>query len=447
MGAAASINVRDIPSLMRELHEATAPLQVSGSSEQLATQSYEVEQPWEVLSYGFRVDKGKASMLERTLPIFEIKSSDVRVSPAGYCDGTYQYSESEHTASQQFAAKMGVEGSCGAFSAAASMSTTSDKSSAYKSHRIDVTIKSVKYSIQAAAGLRLMPHTKLNPDVKAFIIDSPVEDLVELGAFYAVHGELGGFFRKTYTLDATEGDSEKSVTAELQGSYGAGMTGSCSAGVEFTTRSTNKNAAMKIEWHAEGGDPNVWLDANPNNIEDVKSKWAATVQDSNLGPFNMKLKPMWELVAKIDKEKGKQLEDHWLALWKQPMSAAAPTRLVPTPEQPRKCEYCGKPRDEGNHEMKGFEPWNESSDYDLHFLDGLNGTRIAYKSKVTTFPCKLDDAGKLFYNELQGSTHKSRGNFMRPHGNYSEINWLTVDRSASGCQYQLKPAQVMCLRC
>jgi len=63
----------------------------------------------------------------------------------------------------------------------------------------------------------------------------------------------------------------------------------------------------------------VWLGANGDNIDEIKEMWARSVTDSNLYPFDFRLKPIWELIGAVDNEKGKEVERILKLKWNNQM--------------------------------------------------------------------------------------------------------------------------------
>merc|ERR1712176_231959 len=104
--------------------------------------------------------------------------------------------------------------------------------------------------------------------------------------------DLGGEIRKSYTMQATEDDTQTSVKTELEAAYGNSMMGvSAKASVGVSSRVTNKKAQMKVQWSAKGGDTMVWLGKTftkkgDTSVASIQAKWAKTINDNNLYPFN-----------------------------------------------------------------------------------------------------------------------------------------------------------------
>ena len=101
----------------------------------------QAEAPWLALAYGFDVDPDSPYFIRKTSKIFHISSDDVDVTPERYADGETVYSTTENTIAEEMAAKMGVAGHFGAFSAAASMAVSAGAESSIKTARLDSFVR------------------------------------------------------------------------------------------------------------------------------------------------------------------------------------------------------------------------------------------------------------------------------------------------------------------
>ena len=65
---------------------------------------------------------------------------------------------------------------------------------------------------------------------------------------------------------------------------------------------------MTTSFHAEGGDTKLWLavDGLGTNFEEVRRRWAASfaADGHDLYPWGLELRPIWEVVERIDAAKG-----------------------------------------------------------------------------------------------------------------------------------------------
>merc|ERR1712147_612337 len=101
-----------------------------------------------------------------------------------------------------------------------------------------------------------------------------------------------------------------------------------------TTR--DSGAKMTVSFHAEGGDTSRWLQPNVE-LDDIQTQWANSF---NLGfpahPWDVELRPIWEVVSKIDKAKGDALQAALEAKWAAESVAFNPQSFFDTrgPELP-----------------------------------------------------------------------------------------------------------------
>ena len=229
------------------------------------------------------------------------------------------YSDSEQTASKKVAASMQVEGSYGAFSAAASMSVSSSADSSIKTVRLDSYIKAIKMEVSSKQAFRTHPEDFLTDNFKRAVTELSLEDIEKLiGVFYATEMDLGGEVRKSFTMQATSKDNEQSITAEISGEVNGGLYKvGAKASTGVSTRSSNKNAAKNTEWSAKGGDVTVWLGQNldDDDMSNTQAKWAETINNTNLYQFDFELRPMWDLVKAVDQEKGEKFQEFLEKKW------------------------------------------------------------------------------------------------------------------------------------
>ena len=296
------------------------------------------EKVWEAILYGFVVDPDSPSFLARGDRIFEVPATSnyVAISSNPRMSMDFQYSDSEHTAASNFASSFSVEGSYGAFSAAASMEVSKSTSSSIKTVRMDSMIKALKYGVASKNDFRNFPQDFLTDSFKRAVRDLSFEKLEEnVGVFYAKSMDLGGEIRKSYTMQATEDDTEQSVSAELKASYGGAMFGvSATASVGVSSRESNKESQMKVEWSAKGGNTMLWLgktfsDSGDSSVASIQGKWADSISDSNLYPFNYDLGLVWELIQAFDKSKGDGYKAYLQAKWIKNRNAFIPSKFLP----------------------------------------------------------------------------------------------------------------------
>ena len=295
------------------------------------------KQPGEAICYSFVVDPSSPSHLKLKDKIFDVDfSKDVGYYPRNFMEMTTDYTDSKYTASKKVAADFGVEGNYGAFSGSASMNVTHDTESLIKTVRLDAKCLAGIALISPIGDFNCFPHEKLSKSFKKAVETLSCDDFAtRVGIFYATDIYLGGRIRKSYTMQATEEDDEASVKAELEASYGVGCWGTTGiTSNSLTKRTSNENSIMKTEWRAQGGNTKAWLGLsfgpNDNNAESVAKKWAESVNTSNAYPINMTLKPIWELVKKVDAQKGSELEAHLTGKWSTDASLFNPKDFLPS---------------------------------------------------------------------------------------------------------------------
>lgn len=289
----------------------------------------EKEDDWQVLSYGFAVDPGMPGFIKRTTQLFRLSEDDVSVAPASLADGETVYSTSEETRATKLAADAHIGGGYGPFSAAASMKVTNDADSHIKTARLDVTRSFNKLRVTARSVFRVLPQTRLDPAYTDYIQQTSIDDVAQLadtlGIFYARSANLGGLIRKTYTMQATETDTRSSLEAEMSAKYGGLVSGSASFGETTDTRSNG--ATMSMSFHAQGGDTSVWLKPD-DNLDNIQREWAESFEDGgSLYPWGVELRPIWEVIQKVDKAKGDALERHLTEKWAGEAGEFSPTHF------------------------------------------------------------------------------------------------------------------------
>ena len=302
---------------------------------EVETRGLENEKVWEAILYAYIVDPDEPSYLARGDHIFEVNTDEsIAISSNSDMVMEIEYSDSTHTASQNLAISMSVGVEYGAFAAAASMevSKTSDKS--IKTVRMDSTTKAIRYEVASKGGFRTFPERYLTDNFKESVKALTVEQIEQrIGSFYATRLDLGGEIRKSYTMQALEEDTESSVKAELEASYGTDLLGvSAEASVGVSSRESVKNAQMSVEWSAKGGDTTVWLgkeftDSGDTSVSSIQSEWAGSMTDENLYPFNFELGLMWDLVKAVDQTKGDAFQQYLLEKWAGNIKAFLPSRF------------------------------------------------------------------------------------------------------------------------
>ena len=277
------------------------------------------------------VDENEPSYLRKGDRIFEVNpDEDIAIAVKSDSRIEVEYSDSEHTAAQSVAASMSVEGGFGAFSAAASMSVCKSSDSSIKTVRLDSYTKALRYEVSAVEDFRLFPARFVTDAFKEAVTVMPVDQIERMiGVFYATSMHLGGEIRKSYTMQATKEDNAASVTTELQAKYGPTFSAKTSVGV--TSRSSDSNSQMNVEWSIKGGDTMVWLQkdfTDDAEVQDVQSQWSDSITDENLYPFNFQLGLVWDIIKAIDLQKGNEYEKYLTAKWEANKNLFLPTKFL-----------------------------------------------------------------------------------------------------------------------
>jgi len=310
---------------------------VSGSPV-LVTRSIANRQVWEAILYGYVVDADSPSYLERGDEIFDVpaslKDDVISIMSKEIMNMEVDYSDSEHTAAESLAVGMKVDVSYGAFSAAASMAVSSSSDKSIKTVRLDAVTKATKYEVKAIDEFLHHPEKFFTDAFKDVVKNRPFEYIEKnVGVFYAKRLDLGGELRKTYVMQATSQDNEMSVRAELEASYGKGLLGaSVSASTEYGKRTSSKEANVKIEWLAKGGNTAIWfgarLDTDQDGIDDIKRRWSSTINDDNLYQFNLRLGYVWDLIKEVDLARGIAYKAFLEAKWDSQYKAFKPSKFL-----------------------------------------------------------------------------------------------------------------------
>jgi hypothetical protein len=288
-----------------------------------------VKQPWNALNYTYTIDYSKPYFLKKKLQVFNLTKDDVELNPEDTFDKEIVYADFERTTGQKIAADMSVAGCGWGFSGSASMAATSKSKSKKHTCRIDARVCFKKYECIPKGDFSLDPIDFMTEKAKKFILKNKPRKIVSnFGEFYTEQCALGGVFEKTYIMEISEEDEEKSLKAEVEASYDGGIFSVQSKNtVATTTRTCNRVANMRTIWHVEGGDSKIWMGLTDSNVDEVKRIWSNSIQDKNLFPFQHTLKPIWELIALVDPEKGRKVEEYLMAKWEE--EKWSPTEYVP----------------------------------------------------------------------------------------------------------------------
>ena len=291
----------------------------------------------DAILYGYVIDPDAPNYLSKGNRIFKNdKGSDaVSIVHNSIMSGEYEFSNSEHTAAHDLAHSMKVKGEYGAFSAAASMEVSHSSSKSIKTVRTDRVIKALKYEVNAVGDFATFPQDFVTENFKRSVEKLSVKRIAEdVGVFFATKLDLGGEIRMSYTMQATEDDTQTSAKAEMEAAFKSGlMGGSGSSSTSYGHRESNKNAETRKSWSVQGGDTTVWLGQSftdgDDSIARIQEEWKNTLTDENLYPANFELRPMWHLVKAVNQKKGEELQKYLEKKWGKQASSFDPKEFLP----------------------------------------------------------------------------------------------------------------------
>ena len=293
------------------------------------------------LRFSYRVDPSEPSLLSYVNEIFK-KSEDIKLDHEKYYRNYFTIMEEDNNYSNSYylddsrsfakdvATGFNVEGCYGAFCLGALMSADKSSSSSYRTARYESSTIIEKYICFTKGEFKDCPTEYLTTGfmetVKRY---SDPEDLEEhLGTFYAWKIKLGGCIKKSFVMEISKDDNQENIKAELKaGQFGSKLLGlnlgSAGSRTEYTKRQINKKASIKMEMRTKGGKPELWLaesdksSLKPSNSESIKQQWANSFDNTNLYPIAYTLKPIWELVKKLDQDKGERFEVYLKDKWEK----------------------------------------------------------------------------------------------------------------------------------
>ena len=316
------------------------------------------EQLAQHLGYGFRVDADSPGFLATTMQLFALDEADVGHQHDGTAEGKIVYSTSDDTRAAKLSHEVGLQGTIGPFSAAVSQQVSSSSDRDIKTARLDVTQSFVQTRLTSTA-LSLYPETKLHPLAEQFIRDTPIADVGEIskmfGVFFARAVNRGGQVRMTYVMQVTKDDTQSSLVQEFglrdkkttktpseketqamnrrDCLSGDGQEGTHRAlqltggGVSRHSSSSTDHCGAQHQrsWKALGGDPTKWMkkvgsmdkDGGETSVETMQNAWVESFTDDNMYTYvdPPDLRPIWEVVKKVDQAKGDALQELLLAEW------------------------------------------------------------------------------------------------------------------------------------
>jgi hypothetical protein len=283
--------------------------------------------------------------------IFTVNEEDVATTPFRIVDTQEFSSDSAQDFANQISSELEVSGSYGdatfgqAFTASAQMSLERTSQSSYNQYRYDQIIKATMAHLSSKS---LWRYDQLRPSVKEFLLTASPSDIHDkLGDFYATEVVIGGVFQVTVTTVERESDTktemQNSIKADMD-SVVASASAAFSAGGSVST--TISSREMRTSVKAQGGDTHLWLGLSKDNMEDIKTDWAATLDDTNAFAIGFRLSPLWRLLEQGDLNPGKakELETYMKKKWADeaaevPVYHPEPDEVTPAPTPPQGTDF------------------------------------------------------------------------------------------------------------
>lgn len=285
------------------------------------------------VTYGVRTSSRYPMMIDFTRPLF--REDDLEKIGLPWMDSSHTESEDVRETARKIATRTEVEGSYGAFSAAAKLTTEHMNSNEVKKFRLDRRTEACRYKVTLT---NPYPYRMLTENAREFLLQETPERIVETyGEFYTNEIWLGGALQVTNVVEMTTSDTKTSLSASVRASYGLGNSVSATAEGNVDTRVYQGNTTISSQWHAKGGNTAIWLGlhANDSNKEEIQQRWLDSFTDSNLYPAWQRLVPIWDLLRDLDNNKAGQLESYLKAKW-----AAENSSIVDGQPRPDLRLYC-----------------------------------------------------------------------------------------------------------
>jgi len=271
---------------------------------------------------GWTPDDNEVMHLKQTLDIFNFcpDDSDMAATRRTVMRTEKITSSSSSQHSIQFAAAVSASGGSSAipgiaFSAAMQQSAGTRRSRTFETWRHEEHSNSRVFDVHLnLADAQLLQ--KLVPQARDdFLQRGPAYIYSNYGPFRASQMDLGGSVVTTMMRERRETESEINVDTELSSQVQTlTVELSASASTSFTTEESRSAGTTTVNVEAIGGDPHHWMSGNAATAE-MQSEWSASFTDSNLAIIHLELKPLWDLIAMLDADKGRAFEDYCQTKW------------------------------------------------------------------------------------------------------------------------------------
>lgn len=289
------------------------------------------------LAYSWRIDANQPFFVKPSKVIFDLKEGGVSRKTFSKLTAKIITSENSEEFGEKIAASLGVEGSYGAFQAAAEASLQSVSQSQYQQFRLDKLTTAEVFHI-SLTDFEVWP--RLSPQAKAFLLNKSPEQIHSMfGDFYATEAGVGGIYQETVVMEQRQSDNRFSLEASMKGSFNL-ITASAAASFSSSasTETQVSNRAAKVMLKVFGGRTEIWLQLNQQNRPTILKKWTESVKFENMFPINMRLLPLWALLEHEDGnlQKAEQLKTYMKEKWAKsgktiPQYTYPPPKPTPQP--------------------------------------------------------------------------------------------------------------------
>ena len=276
------------------------------------------------LRYSYVADGEEPTFVSRSQPLFSSlkKEEDYYVVTHADVESSTRETDDDTSLGKSVETELGLSGSYGAFSMAASLSTSKIHQSQFKTFRMDHSIRAYQYDVFLSTK---DPYSLLSDTAKNDLLNMETRKVLDLyGPFFARKVRLGGMVQETCLAEMTKKDTKETMGVKLGISAGFAIKNkTASIGASFgsaaSSTALSKKRRMYTTWKALGGNSSIWLqlDKKGANLADVQRQWAKSVSWSNLYQIKYELSPIWTLLTSTNNRRALDIKAAWESKWKE----------------------------------------------------------------------------------------------------------------------------------
>ena len=276
------------------------------------------------LRYSYVADGEEPTFVSRSQPLFSSlkKEEDYYVVTHADVESSTRETDEDTSLGKSVETELGLSGSLGAFSMAASFSTSKIHQSKFKTFRRDHSIRAYQYDVFLSTK---DPYSLLSDTAKKDLLNMQIQKVLDLyGPFFARKVRLGGMVQETCLAEMTKTDTKETMGVKLGVSASFTLKNkTASIGASFgsaaSSTALSKKRRMYTTWKALGGNSSIWLqlDKKGANLADVQRQWAESVSWSNLYQIKYELSPIWTLLPSTYIKRAQDIKAAWERKWKQ----------------------------------------------------------------------------------------------------------------------------------